>query len=208
MDRCRADGVRRAGLSAFGFGGTNFHAVLEEYIPHRLNGNGKRSVAVARVPAIGEGDGNHECRRCIPHFYRNSSCKAPLRGALVIGAASEAALIERLRAVEKDAKAGEAPAPAAPAESDLRAPERVAIDYADATELADKAANALKALAANQPAIWKALRAQGIFRGHGPAPKVAFLYTGQGSQYANMLQAASRQRSRLWPKLLPKPIAS
>ena len=27
------DGVRRAGLSAFGFGGTNFHLVLEEYIP-------------------------------------------------------------------------------------------------------------------------------------------------------------------------------
>ena len=45
-----ADGVRRAGLSAFGFGGTNFHAVLEEYIPHRLNGNGKRSVAVSRIP--------------------------------------------------------------------------------------------------------------------------------------------------------------
>ena len=45
-----ADGVRRAGLSAFGFGGTNFHAVLEEYIPHRLNGNGKRSVAVGNIP--------------------------------------------------------------------------------------------------------------------------------------------------------------
>jgi acyl transferase domain-containing protein len=44
------DGVRRAGLSAFGFGGTNFHAVLEEYIPHRLNGNGKRSVAVSEIP--------------------------------------------------------------------------------------------------------------------------------------------------------------
>src|ERR1039457_5377520 len=42
-----ADSARRGGLSAFGFGGTNFHAVLEEYIPGRLNGNGKRSVAVS-----------------------------------------------------------------------------------------------------------------------------------------------------------------
>jgi acyl transferase domain-containing protein len=94
-----------------------------------------------------------------------------------------------LRAVEKEAKAGRAPAPAAPAESDLRAPERLAIDYANAAELAEKAANVLKALAANQPAVWKALRAQGIFRGHGPAPKIVFLYPGQGSQYVNMLKS-------------------
>jgi acyl transferase domain-containing protein/acyl carrier protein/NAD(P)-dependent dehydrogenase (short-subunit alcohol dehydrogenase family) len=181
-----ADGVRRAGLSAFGFGGTNFHAVLEEYIPHRLNGNGKRSVAVAEMPPeVKEPIMNV---KDISRTHNSSTYKAPLRGALVIGAASEAALIERIRAVEKDAKAGRAPAPAAPAESDLRAPERLAIDYANAKELADKAGNALKALAANQPAVWKALRAQGIFRGHGPAPKVAFLYTGQGSQYVNMLQ--------------------
>lgn len=42
---------------------------------------------------------------------------------------------------------------------------------------------------ADQPAIWKALRPQGVIRGHGPVPKVAFLYTGQGSQYVNMLQS-------------------
>ncbi len=179
------DGVRRAGLSAFGFGGTNFHAVLEEYIPHRLNGNGKRSVAVNMTqPPVKESIMNaHKDPSTSPFSY-----KTPLRGALVIGAASEAALIERLRAVEKDAREGRALAPAAPAEADLRAPERLAIDYADARELAEKAGNALKALAANQPAMWKALRAQGIFRGRGPAAKVAFLYPGQGSQYVNMLK--------------------
>jgi len=182
------DGVRRAGLSAFGFGGTNFHAVLEEYIPGRLNGNGKRSVAVTEMPSKTNEPVPMMHVEDVSRTSDSSHCKAPLRGALVIGSASEAALAARLRAVEKDAKAGLAPAPTAPAESDLRAPERLAIDYANATELADKASNALKALAANQPAVWKALRAQGIFRGHGPAPKVAFLYTGQGSQYANMLQ--------------------
>ena len=182
-----ADGVRRAGLSAFGFGGTNFHAVLEEYIPHRLNGNGKRSVAVSEIPLEVKESIMNAQDVARTSTSTTSSSKAPLRGALVIGAASETALVERLRAVEKDAKAGRTPVPTAPAESDLRAPERLAIDYANATELADKAGNALKALAANQPAVWKALRAQGIFRGRGPAPKVAFLYTGQGSQYVNML---------------------
>ena len=211
-----ADGVRRAGLSAFGFGGTNFHAVLEEYIPHRLNGNGKRSVAVSEMPA----------KVAAPimnttdvSLTANSSVnKAPLRGALVIGAASEAALVERLRTVVEDSKAGRAPVPTAPAESDLRAPERVAIDYANAAELADKATNALKALAANQPAMWKALRAQGIFRGHGPAPKVAFLYTGQGSQYVNMLQTLRAEEpivaetfaeaDRVMTPLLGKPLSN
>ncbi|HEY6939049.1 MAG TPA: beta-ketoacyl synthase N-terminal-like domain-containing protein, partial [Terriglobales bacterium] len=179
------DAVRRAGLSAFGFGGTNFHAVLEEYIPHRLTGNGKRSVAVGEMPperlttpVVHAKDGPHGSV---------ASYKAPLRGALVIGAASEALLSERLRTVKEEADAGRAPAPAAPAEADLHASERLAIDYAGARDLAAKAASALKALAASQAPVWKALRAQGIFRGHGPAPKVAFLYTGQGSQYVNML---------------------
>ena len=93
-----------------------------------------------------------------------------------------------MSAVQKDAQAGRTPPIAAPAQTDLLAPERLAIDYADAAELASKSTAALKALAADQPAMWKALRAQGIFRGHGPAPKVAFLYTGQGSQYVNMLK--------------------
>jgi acyl transferase domain-containing protein/NAD(P)-dependent dehydrogenase (short-subunit alcohol dehydrogenase family) len=186
-----ADGVRRAGLSAFGFGGTNFHAVLEEYIPHRLNGNGRRSVAVGDIPSgVSETFMNANGSSASSSSSNTSSqaCKAPLRGALVIGANSEAELIERLRMVEKDAIAGRAPAPVPPSARDLLSSERIAIDYADAAELKEKAGSTLKAFKANQPAIWKALRAQGIFRGHGPAPKTAFLYPGQGSQYVNMLK--------------------
>ncbi len=182
---------RRAGVSAFGFGGTNFHLVLEEHIPHRLTGNGKRSVAVGALPqtAIKEVVMTvNEVSSPALSSVSTSACKTPLRGALLIGAASESGLAERLRAIMNLAQSGRAPAPAAPAEADLRAPQRLAIDYADAAELADKSAKALKALAANQPAMWKALRAQGIFRGQGAAPKIAFLYTGQGSQYVNMLR--------------------
>ena len=185
------DGVRRAGLSAFGFGGTNFHAVLEEYIPHRLNGNGKQAVAVTQVP-LGMAEITMNSNAKNAGSISRPFFKTPLRGALLIGAASESALAGRLHATEKEAGAGRAPAPTAPAEADLRASERLAIDYADAAELATKAAAALKALAVNQPAMWKALRAQGIFRGHGPAPKVAFLYPGQGSQYVNMLKPLLR----------------
>ncbi|MBZ5646941.1 MAG: SDR family oxidoreductase [Acidobacteriia bacterium] len=183
-----ADSPRRAGVSAFGFGGTNFHLVLEEHIPQKLTGNHKRSVTVSAIPPTLAKDATMNVKELSCSSQVGSSFKAPLRGALVIGAATEAALAERLRAVQKNAEAGRAPAPTIPAESDLRAPERVAIDYADAPELADKSARALKALQANHGGTWKALRAKGIFRGRGAAPKVAFLYTGQGSQYVNMLR--------------------
>src|SRR5208283_946627 len=124
------------------------------YIPGKLNGNGKRSVAVT-APFPLEAEKSVSVTTVTPPSSAAVAYKAPLRGALVIGAASEAALIERLLSVQKDAAAGRAPAPAAPAESDLRAPERLAIDYADAAELADKSAKALKALKANQAPIWK-----------------------------------------------------
>ena len=209
---------RRAGVSAFGFGGTNFHIVLEEHIPHRLTGNGKRSVSVGTIPQIAKNEAIMSGKE-VPSVSVSASpsaFKAPLRGALLIGAASEAALVERLRAVMKDAEAGRAPAPAAPAEDDLGAPERLAIDYANAADLADKSAKALKAFAVKQAPVWKALRAQGIFRGHGGAPKVAFLYTGQGSQYVNMLRPLYRteaivtktfeEANRVMTPLLGKPL--
>ncbi len=205
--------VRCMGASAFGFGGTNWHIVLEEYIPHRLNGNGRRTLAVYETPAAGS---DRPTTAAAGPATPTGFSKAPLRGALVVGAPSADQLARRLDAIHKAASAGRAPSPAPPLEADLRAPERVAIDYGDAAELAAKSAATLKALTADQPAMWKALRAQGIFRGRGPAPKVAFLYTGQGSQYANMLRPlaarepiiadAFAEADRVMQPLLGKPL--
>ena len=168
-----AGGVRRAAVSAFGFGGTNFHIVLEEYVPGRIAGESKTAVSLSGAD---------------PGSSPSISLKTPLRGALVIGSDSQAGLMQRLRAVEQEAAAGRAPDPAPPLESDLRSEMRLAIDYGSAAELSDKIAKAVKAFDEDQPGRWKALRAKGIFLGEGPAPKVAFLFTGQGSQYINMLK--------------------
>jgi acyl transferase domain-containing protein/acyl carrier protein/NAD(P)-dependent dehydrogenase (short-subunit alcohol dehydrogenase family) len=173
------DAVRHAGVSAFGFGGTNFHVVLEEYIPGRIASEAKLRMS---VPAVDYRPGKQEA-------------KTPLRGALLIGSDSEAGVIARLKKVLLEAEAGKAPAPAPPAQSDLRAQVRLAIDYADAPELADKCGKALKAFEENQAGRWKALRPKGIFLGSGPAPKVAFLFAGQGSQYVNMLKFLREKES-------------
>ncbi|MCC6849373.1 MAG: acyltransferase domain-containing protein, partial [Deltaproteobacteria bacterium] len=168
--------VRRAAVSAFGFGGTDFHAVLEEHVPGRLAARATpRASAAASAPSSA----------------RNAAAAsgAPLRGALVVGADTVAALDRRLVEIERAAVSGHAPPPAVPAAADLAAPERIAVDYGDAAELAGRIVKARQALAADHAGTWKALRAQGVFRGRGPTAKVAFLYTGQGSQYPNMLRA-------------------
>ena len=114
--------------------------------------------------------------------------QADARRALVIGGSSDEDVVTQLDRVHADALAGQVP-PAPDLEVTLRATVRLAIDYADAAELATKADKARKAFAAGNPAMWRLLKAQGVFLGRGPAPKVAFLYTGQGSQYVNMLRS-------------------
>ncbi|MDH3198960.1 MAG: acyltransferase domain-containing protein, partial [Candidatus Krumholzibacteria bacterium] len=170
-----AGGVRRAGVSAFGFGGTNFHTVMEEYVPGRIAEESRR-------------EGRARAGRGWRAPAAQAAPKAPLRGVLLCGAGDETAVCDRLRAALADAKAGRARAPEAPAERDLNASVRVAIDYGDAAELAAKITSALDAFAKNEPARWRMLRAKGIFVGRGEPPKVAFLFTGQGSQYVNMLR--------------------
>ncbi|MBK8074484.1 MAG: SDR family NAD(P)-dependent oxidoreductase [Kineosporiaceae bacterium] len=179
--------VRRGGVSAFGFGGTNFHAVVEEYSPGRYS-HEPRVFAAAAVPAA-------PATAVVTAAAKPA--RPPLRGALVIGGADDASIVAQVREHLAQAKAGTGVAAAPPVAPDptlASAAVRVAIDYADAKDLAGKLAKTLTAFetaaskgAAAATALWRMLRSQGVFVGRGPAPKVAFLYTGQGSQYANML---------------------
>ncbi len=172
-----ADRTRVAGVSAFGFGGTNFHLVMEEYAPDRRSTNGHRSSAAVPVEPLPPGRPRVE----------PSSAKPPLRGALVIGADDESGLANALRTALAEARQGRHLEPTPPSSEALRAPERIAIDYADGQDLEAKAELASRVLQSGNASGWLALRPRGIHRGSGRPGKVAFLYTGQGSQYANML---------------------
>ncbi len=65
--------------------------------------------------------------------------------------------------------------------------------------------------------MWAMLRGRGVFRGAGPAAPIAFMYTGQGSQYVNMLSGlraaepivAERfvEADRVMTPLLGKPLS-
>ena len=186
------NGVRYGGVSAFGFGGTNFHAVLEEYVPGRhRSADASRSFPGATVeqrsPAVSASA-----------TATSQAPKAPLRGAAVVGGADDADVAAQLQRLADDASAGRAPSPAAPDPALAAAAVRVAIDYADAADLAAKAGKAVQALrdsGGGNPAMWKILRAQGVFVGRGTPGKVAFLYTGQGSQYVNMLNDLRRREA-------------
>ena len=174
-------GVRRAGVSAFGFGGTNFHVVMEEHVP----GRHKPPARVFAGASVGQ---PASVRPVGAPTVAADPTKPPPRGALVLGGRDDADLLAQVEAALADARTGRVPVPARPDPSIGRAAVRLAADFADADDLAGKLDKAVKALSSGNAAIFKMLRQQGVFVGRGPAPKVAFLYTGQGSQYVNMLQ--------------------
>jgi acyl transferase domain-containing protein/NAD(P)-dependent dehydrogenase (short-subunit alcohol dehydrogenase family)/NAD(P)H-dependent flavin oxidoreductase YrpB (nitropropane dioxygenase family)/acyl carrier protein len=154
---------RVAGVSAFGFGGTNFHAVLEEYTGDYLD---EARPALNRWPAE------------LFVWRREStdnlvSAVQSVRDALAHGATPE--LADLAYSLCK----------ANPAETDLPA---VAIVAATLEDLKQKLEGALTLLRSGQK---YGHDPRGIFfttGGQRPQEdRIAFLFPGQGSQYPNML---------------------
>ena len=208
-----ACGVRRGGVSAFGFGGTNFHVVVEEHVPGRHRAP-RRVMAAAQSPVTATATATSFT---VPDTVDAQPAKLPLRGALVLGAATDSDLIAQATSVQADAAAGRTPPLARPSAEVLRSPVRLAVDYRDAADLAAKLTKAVTALSTGNVAMLRMLRQQGVFVGRGPAPKTAFLYTGQGSQYVNMLAElrnaepivadAFAEADRVMTPLLGKPLS-
>jgi len=161
---------RRAGVSAFGFGGSNFHCVLEEHQPagaYRPDESQRKqaidfsgNVAIAPFSA----DSSDALRRELEAF-------APLHAKTWIDIRTRTA---SLRAAFDPAKAHRLVLVIERDRTD------VAKLIASATHLLDSAARHGPARAASSP--------DGAYYATGQPAKLAFLFPGQGSQYVGMLR--------------------
>lgn len=154
-----AETPRRAGVSAFGFGGTNFHAVLEEYRDEYL----PPPAPVQRWPAelcLFAGADRAELLAEIDLWLRwlESGDEPPLR---------DVAYTSCLRA-------------------QARGPERLSIVASSVEDLRGKLAKAREALSSGSEAISDPQGAYFVADRPGPEARLAFLFPGQGSQYVGM----------------------
>ena len=174
---------RRAGVSAFGFGGSNFHVVLEEYPGISAAGRPKASDQQPAEPAA-DADMAQETELVIFSAEAIPALEAPLH------------LIETRLAAEPSPALKDLAYTQACAVHDKR-PARLAILASDAADLKEKLKSAKTLVKEGSET---ASGSAGIWLGQtDPASrgKIAFVYPGQGSQYTGMLKALCLGFSRV-----------
>ncbi|HLF16843.1 MAG TPA: beta-ketoacyl synthase N-terminal-like domain-containing protein, partial [Candidatus Thermoplasmatota archaeon] len=181
---------RRAAVSSFGFGGTNFHVVLEEHVRGQLKAQPHAGSVTPQVASPAQpGATALDLAAFQAHMVTAATLEAE---PLVLDGATAAQAAAQLAAARNDyAKTG-----GGPRLRDLLAPltstgvqgaTRVGFSVATLDEVPKKLAQTKKA--ATDMAQARLAFQQGVFLGQGrPKGKVAFLFPGQGTQYVNMLR--------------------
>ncbi|WP_284198771.1 beta-ketoacyl synthase N-terminal-like domain-containing protein, partial [Shewanella decolorationis] len=159
------DTPRRAGISSFGFGGTNFHLVLEEYRPEYARDDAYRQRSVAQSWLFTAADKTALLGELKTALQQATAAKAELSQAHFVAFAKSYALREL---PPQSARLG-----------------FIAKDYAQLQTLLTQA---IAQLESNSAESWQlpsgiSFRAQALVKDN---TKVAALFAGQGSQYLNM----------------------
>lgn len=172
--------LRRAGVSAFGFGGTNFHAVLEEYKGKFMEG--EEPAAFQNWPSelfLWSGQSRMEIVSALKMLQKSLEERLQLRlGDIAY------TFYKMFKENDKD-------------EGKHRA--RLAIVASSLDDLREKLSFAIQSL--NDESNKNVFDRKGIFftdEGHVVQGRVAFLFPGQGSQYPNML----RELTVFFPEVL------
>jgi acyl transferase domain-containing protein/acyl carrier protein len=150
--------TRKAAVSSFGFGGTNFHLVVEEYVPPAPAARGRLRTAPKELLPFAAADAA-ELGRVVDEFLA-----AP-------GPQGSAAWLARVRAQQRAFTPG----------TDLR----LVVLAADRVE-AERHLAAARARLAAEPTVMWAQQPGAWWLGRGAVGSVAFLFPGQGSHYVEM----------------------